>query len=254
MKDEKNPGGEAGLLPSHEVARSEIAARGDLNDDRAQRERVEDLRRNRMASIADNVAAFAHDVAQPLTVASNYLSAARRLVGSNAEAAAAIERAATHILKAGRLLARAREFVSRPELEEEAQSLHSIIRHASELVAPAFRRADVELTLTLEAADDAVLVEDSDMVVAMVEIMRAALDHCHHGVATVATSRADGAIRADVFVRRSADQAPPEPAAADLSLACSIIAGCGGRVHEGLFGAEGQILSFALPLAADAHE
>ena len=127
---------------------------GDLSDRPTREERLDRLRGDRRALMADMTAALAHEINQPLTAAANYLSAARRLVGANPAALAALDKTEAQLVRAGRIVGRLRELMARGEPETVTQSLHEVIRGACELAAPALKQANVDLYLRLEAAQD----------------------------------------------------------------------------------------------------
>ena len=146
--------------------------------------------------------ALTHEVTQPLTAAANLVSAARRLVGGDApDAVAALDKAEAQMVRAGRMIGRLREFIARSEPETVEQSLHKVIRDASDLAAPALRDADVNLTFRLEAVADLVLVDRVEIEQALVNLLRDALEAVGGSpgrTVTIATSVANGFIQTDI--------------------------------------------------------
>ena len=105
------------------------------------------------------------------------------------------------MVRAGRMIGRLREFIARSEPETVEQSLHKVIRGASELAAPALRHADVNLTFRLEAVADLVLVDRVEIEQALVNLLRYALDAVGGSperTVTIATSVANGFIQTDI--------------------------------------------------------
>ncbi len=241
----------------------------DSNDIRAREERLARLRGDRVASIADMAVALTHEVTQPLTAAANFLSAARRLVGGNPGAVAALDKAEAQMVRAGRIIGRMRDFIARSEPETVEQSLHEIIRGASELAAPALRRADVNLTFRLEAVADLVLVDRVEIEQAFVNLLRNAIDAVGASPerrVTVATSVANGSIQTDIVDAAAgfAESALPDPfhplnptGARTLSdgllVARSIIDAHRGRVLAWPDMGGGALFSFTLPLVEEAR-
>jgi phosphoglycerate-specific signal transduction histidine kinase len=223
-----------------------------------------DRPRARAELMADMAAAWAHEAAQPLAAATNYLFAARHLVDGNAEAVAALDKAAAQMVRAGRMVARLRAFLARRETEPVAQSLHNVIREAIELAAPALRHASVALTLRLEAAEDLVLVN-------RIEIEQALLSFVGHAAkeiagssqrsVTIQTSVGAMAIRTDIVATEARSSGLPHPADASeptsvpsfgcFSIAQSIIETHRGRVWTSPDSAGRASLSFTLPLLAE---
>ena len=239
------------------------------NDIRAREERLARLRGDRLASIADMAVALTHEVTQPLTAAANFLSAARRLVGGNPGAVAALDKAEAQMVRAGRIIGRMRDFIARSEPETVEQSLHQIIRGASQLAAPALRRADVNLTFRLEAVADLVLVDRVEIEQALVNLLRNAIDvvgGSPEPKVTIATSSANGSIQIDI-VDAAAGFAeiglpnsfqPLNPTGVrslgdGLLLARSIIDAHRGRVLAWPDMGGDALFSFTLPLVEEAR-
>ncbi len=236
----------------------------DLNDKLPREEWLARLRGDRLASIAEMAVAFTHEVTQPLTAAANFVSAARRLVGGAPDAVAALDKAEAQMVRAGRIIGRMREFIARSEPETIEQSLHEIIRGASELAAPALRHADVNLTFRLEAVADLVLVDRVEIEQALVNLLRNAIDAVGGSperTVTIATSVANGSIQTDIVDAAAgfAESAPPDsfqplnPAGVrslsdGLSVARSIIDAHRGRVLASRDRGGGGTFSFTLPL------
>ena len=119
--------------------------------------RRDKLRGDRIDTMGDMAAALAHALNQPLAAASNYLSAARQMLGAKAEPLdprvdEALGKASSQLLRAGQIVSHIREFMARGEADKLEQSLHDIIRRACEFIAPAAREADVELVAAARGA------------------------------------------------------------------------------------------------------
>ena len=213
-------------------------------------QRLVRLRVDRLSSIADMAVALTHEVTQPLTAAANLVSAARRLVGGDApDALAALDKAEAQMVRAGRMIGRLREFIARSEPETVEQSLHKVIRDASELAAPALRDADVNLTFRLGAVADLVLVDRVEIEQALVNLLRYALEAVGGSpgrTVTIATSVANGFIQTDIVDAAAEFAETAEPNSSQplnptgvrrlgdgLSVARSIIDAHGGRVVAG---------------------
>jgi two-component system sensor kinase FixL len=243
-----------------ELRAETIGPKRDLSDRPAREERLDRLRGDRLTLMADMTAALAHEINQPLTAAANYLSAARRLVGGNQAALAALDKTEAQLVRAGRIVGRLREFMARGEPEAVTQSLHEVIRGARELAAPALKQANVDLDLCLEAAQDLVLADRVEIEQALVSLIRNAIKAVGSadGRVTVATSLANGAIQTDVADWRPGMSEPTavEPLNStnvgslgdELRIARAII-----EAHRGSFWTaprrgRGAMFSFALPL------
>ncbi len=250
------------------VARSSTL---DSNEKRAREQRLVRLRGDRLSSMADMAVALTHEVTQPLTAAANLVSAARRLVGGAApDAVAALDKAEAQMVRAGRMIGRLREFIARSEPETVEQSLHKVIRDASELAAPALRDADVNLTFRLGAVADLVLVDRVEIEQALVNLLRYALEAVGGSpgrTVTIATSVANGFIQTDIVDAAAEFAETAEPNSSQplnptgvrrlgdgLSVARSIIDAHGGRVLAGRDGGGGAMFSFTLPLVEQVRD
>ena len=198
--------------------------------------------------------ALAHELNQPLTAAANYLSAARRLTSGNGAAVDALDKAATQIIRAGRLVSRMRELLARGEADLATQSLHELIRRASLAVD----RPGVSLTLRLEAAEDRVRVDCARMEQALADLIRNAIDAiagAADGSVTIATSLVNQTLQTEVVSRLAASEPgatsfdPSASSNVGLPIAHSIIEAHCGRLSARSQPGSGATFTFVLPLA-----
>ena len=242
----------------------------DLSERRNLEARLGRLHRNRLDSLSDMATALAHEINQPLAAASNYLFSARHLLGARGKppepaVGEALDKASAQLHRAGQIIAHLREFVARGEPNKIEHGLHDLIRGACELIAASAKEADVEILLSLEAADDRVFADKVQIEQALVNLMRNAVDAMEQSPVrklSVSTWLDGDMIRTDV-----ADTGCGLPASTHaelfmpfnstkssglgvgLSISRSII-----EAHYGMIWAEdnsggGARLSFTLPLA-----
>jgi two-component system sensor kinase FixL len=245
------------------------ARASDLNDRQTREERLDRLRGDRRALLADITAALAHELNQPLTAAANYLSSARRLVGGNAAALAALDKTEAQLVRAGRIVGRLREFVARGEVETVTQSLHEAIRGACELAGPALRHASVDLNLRLEAPQHLVLADPVEIEQAVFGLIGAAIKAAGGSAdrtLTIATSMANRAIQTDIYrgpaMSEPIDAELFEPLNSsnvgslghELWIARAIIEAHRGSVWAAPRRGGGAMFSFELPLVEQARD
>ena len=202
------------LFPA-ELAISEIRHGGerlfigfirDLSERRRFEARLNRLHSNRIDSMAGMATALAHELNQPLAAASNYLAAARRMLGATAgppqpEADQALDKASVQMLRAGQIISHIREFMAHGEPNKLEQSLHDLLRGATELVRQTAREADVQIALRLDAAEDVVLADRVQIEQAVVNLARNAIEamgQTHERRLTISTSLENGVIRTDI--------------------------------------------------------
>lgn len=93
---------------------------------------------SRLSAVGTMASAMAHELNQPLTAVANYLEAARDLL-DNADpdtlafVREALDSAATQSIRAGQIVRRLRDYVSRGELDLRPVRLHDLIEDASSL-------------------------------------------------------------------------------------------------------------------------
>ena len=136
----------------------------DLSERRRFEARLGRLHKNRLDTMADMATALAHEVNQPLAAAANYLFTARQQLAAKMDRLEpvvdeALDKAASQMHRAGMIISHLREFIARGEPNKLEQSLHELIRRAGDLVGALSRESDVEIILSLNAAEDKVLAD-----------------------------------------------------------------------------------------------
>ena len=92
----------------------------------------------RVSAMASLASALAHELNQPLTAIASYMEGARALLADpDAEALAmvgeALDDAAAQSLRAGQIVRRMRDFITRGESEKRVESLRQLVTEASAL-------------------------------------------------------------------------------------------------------------------------
>src|ERR1700692_2906157 len=93
---------------------------------------------SRLTAMGEMASALAHELNQPLSAIANYMKGSRRLLSEHtdersAKISDAMERAAEQALRAGQIIRRLRDFVSRGESEKRVESLSKLIEEAGAL-------------------------------------------------------------------------------------------------------------------------
>lgn len=175
--------------------------------ERAEAERLNLVRNERLIAMSGMAIALAHELNQPLSATVLYLKALRRLISrlpENARPARmndALEGACDQILRAGQIISHLRQFVGRGEPDKIFCSLHRLIREASELVAPAMKDAGVTVALELNAANENVLLDDVQITQVLLNLMRNAREAMSASAMrnlTISTSNDEDNVRIDV--------------------------------------------------------
>ncbi len=119
---------------------------------------------SRFTAMGEMASTLAHELNQPLTAVATYLNGCRRLLerGGAADSSVlldGIERAVEQALRAGQIIRRLREFVSRGETERRTEHLPKLIEEASALALVGARESGVRVSFAFQP-DSAFAVAD----------------------------------------------------------------------------------------------
>jgi two-component system sensor kinase FixL len=110
---------------------------------------------SRFTAMGEMASTLAHELNQPLTAVATYLNGCRRLLQRGVKTDFAmlgdgIERAAEQALRAGQIIRRLREFVSRGETERRSEPLPKLIEEASALALIGVRETGVRVSFIFD--------------------------------------------------------------------------------------------------------
>ena len=136
---------------------------------------------SRLTAMGEMASTLAHELNQPLAAITNYLKGSRRLLESaDASSAAlirdAIEKAGDQALRAGQIIRRLRDFVSRGESEKKVESLPKLIEEASALALVGAKEQGVRVRIDLDRKLDLVLVDKVQIQQVLLNLIRNAID------------------------------------------------------------------------------
>lgn len=135
---------------------------------------------SRLTALGEMASALAHELNQPLGAIANYLSGARKLLGqaSGVEASAieALDKAADQALRAGEIIKRLRDFLSRGESQRQPERVSKFTREACALALVGAKERDVRVSYSFDPAADCVLVDRVPIQQVVVNLVRNALD------------------------------------------------------------------------------
>jgi two-component system sensor kinase FixL len=136
---------------------------------------------SRLSAMGEMASALAHELNQPLAAISNYMKGSRRLLADSEDPNApkienAMDRAAEQALRAGQIIRRLRDFVSRGESEKRVESLAKLIEEAGALGLAGAREQNVQLRFHLNHEFDLVLVDRVQIQQVLVNLFRNALE------------------------------------------------------------------------------
>jgi two-component system sensor kinase FixL len=136
---------------------------------------------SRLSAMGEMASALAHELNQPLAAISNYMKGSRKLLAGSADPNTpkienAMDRAAEQALRAGQIIRRLRDFVSRGESEKRVESLSKLIEEAGALGLAGAREQNVQLRFKLKPEADLVLADRVQIQQVLVNLFRNALE------------------------------------------------------------------------------
>ena len=248
----------------------------DLTEERRTQGRLQRLQGelahiSRLSAMGEMGSALAHELNQPLSAIGNYMKGSRRLLVSSSDPnvgkiEAALDKAAEQAIRAGQIIRRLREFVSRRETERSIESLSKLIEEASALGLVGAREQGVALKFDFDPNSDSVLTDRVQVQQVLVNLFRNALDAMAESPRrelAVTTRRAAG----DMIEIAVSDTGPgfAENAQSQLfqpffttkkagmgvglSISRTIVEAHGGQMQAETNGAGGATFRFTLPVA-----
>jgi two-component system, LuxR family, sensor kinase FixL len=136
---------------------------------------------SRLSAVGTLASALAHELNQPLAAIANYMSASRDLVNDlKPETAAmlreALDESAKEALRAGQIVRRLRDFVSKGEIDTQILPLGKLINDATTLGLVGAREKGVSWSIEIEPDIDNVLADRVQIQQVMVNLMRNAIE------------------------------------------------------------------------------
>jgi two-component system, LuxR family, sensor kinase FixL len=158
----------------------------DLTDQQQTQARLQELQSelvhvSRLSAMGEMASALAHELNQPLAAISNYMKGSRRLLAASSDPSRskienALDRAAEQAIRAGQIIRRLRDFVSRGESEKRVESLSKLVEEAGALGLAGAREQGVQLRFNLNPQHDLVLVDRVQIQQVLVNLFRNALE------------------------------------------------------------------------------
>ena len=136
---------------------------------------------SRLSAVGTLASALAHEINQPLTAIANYLSAARDMMdGDLAEIREffleALQESVTESLRAGTIVRRLREFVSRGEINRRTLSIAQVVEDATVLGMIGAQEKGIQCSINIAPDTNHVFVDRVQIQQVMVNLMRNAIE------------------------------------------------------------------------------
>ncbi|AMA56950.1 PAS domain-containing sensor histidine kinase [Bradyrhizobium sp. CCGE-LA001] len=224
---------------------------------------------SRLTAMGEMASALAHELNQPLAAISNYMKGSRRLLAGSSDPntskiESALDRASEQALRAGQIIRRLRDFVSRGESEKRVESLSKLIEEAGALGLAGAREQNVQLRFSLDPTADLVLADRVQIQQVLVNLFRNALEAMaqspRHELVVANRRVADDMIEVEVSDTGSGFQGDVIPnlfqtffttketgMGVGLSISRSIIEAHGGRMWAESNASGGATFRFTLP-------
>ncbi|MGO9816914.1 MAG: sensor histidine kinase [Acidocella sp.] len=136
---------------------------------------------SRFTAMGEMASTLAHELNQPLTAVATYLNGCRRLLerGQAADFGMlrdGIERAAEQALRAGQIIRRLREFVSRGETERRRENLPKLVEEASALALVGARESGVRVSFAFDPECGSVIADKVQVQQVLLNLIRNAME------------------------------------------------------------------------------
>ena len=194
----------------------------DLTEQQETKRRIQDLQAellhaSRLSVMGQMASTMAHELNQPLTAVMNYLEAALRLSERGPESAERIgglmRRAVTQAERAGDVIRKLRQFVSKGETERRIESLNMLVEEALALGLVGARQSGIRVTLDLDHGLPPVLVDGVQIQQVVLNLVRnaiEAMETVERRELSIATRAMAGEKTAEVRVADSGPGIAPE--------------------------------------------
>jgi two-component system sensor kinase FixL len=231
---------------------------------------------SRVTAMGTLATSIAHELNQPLTAIANYVETAEELLADPDEETLAIVRealkdCAKQSVRAGQIVRRLRDFISRGESERRIESLERVVNEASALAMVGTGERGVALEVKLDPAVDRVLIDRIPVQQVILNLLRNAIEAMADSMVRRLriTSRPAGDGFVQVSIEDSGPGLAPEVAErlfqafvstkADgmglgLSICHTIIQGQGGRIWTETSGFGGTAFNFTLIDASEGQD
>jgi two-component system sensor kinase FixL len=131
--------------------------------------------------MGEMASALAHELNQPLSAIANYLKGCRRLLDKRPDdqsrtVSDALDKAADQAMRAGDIIRRLRDFVSRGETERRVESVAKLIEEASAIALVGAKERGVRVRYQLDPAAELVLADRVQIQQVLINLMRNAIE------------------------------------------------------------------------------
>src|ERR1700693_4679747 len=136
---------------------------------------------SRLTALGEMASTLAHELNQPLSAIANYMKGSRRLLSEytderSAKISEAMERAAEQALRAGQIIRRLCDFVSRGDSEKRVESVAKLVEEASALALVGGQEHGVRVRFAFDPKTDLVLADKVQVQQVLLNLIRNAVE------------------------------------------------------------------------------
>ena len=136
---------------------------------------------SQLTAMGEMASTLAHELNQPLSAINNYLKGSRRLIGEDGDERAvmlrdALDKAADQAMRAGQIIRRLRDFVSRGESERRVESVTKLVEEASALALVGVKDRGIRVTFQFDPSVELVLADRVQVQQVLLNLIRNAMD------------------------------------------------------------------------------
>jgi two-component system sensor kinase FixL len=136
---------------------------------------------SRLTAMGEMASTLAHELNQPLSAIANYLKGSRRMLEGVADERSetlrdALEKAGDQAMRAGQIIRRLRDFVSRGESERRVESITKLVEEASALALVGVKDRGIRVQFHFDPTVDLVLADRVQVQQVLLNLIRNAMD------------------------------------------------------------------------------
>jgi two-component system, LuxR family, sensor kinase FixL len=136
---------------------------------------------SRLTALGEMASAIAHELNQPLSAVTNYLTGSRRLLEDRPDEQSgiirdALQKAAEQSIRAAQIIRRLRDFVARGETERRVESVQKLVEEASALALVGAKHSGVRVRFNFNHDVDLVLADKVQIQQVILNLMRNAIE------------------------------------------------------------------------------